>query len=226
MGKRIRFFTVLLVLAFLPAAASAHPVPEPGKEGSITVSMQFDGEPVSGGSLTLYRVGEVSENDGNYTFVPTGEFTRWGSDFGTLDSAQQSAQTAQSLKDFIQSNRGISPVAREKIGTDGKVKFSNLEQGLYLLVQTEPATGFSPVNPFLVSLPYEKDGKYIYDVDAQAKTELEQEPTPTKPPEKPGGKLPQTGQLNWPVPVLAAAGLTLFGIGWGIRFRRKRDQDA
>ena len=73
-----------------------------------------------------------------------------------------------------------------------------------------------------MSLPFLKDGDYLYDLDAQAKTELEQVP---KPPQKPGGKLPQTGQLNWPVPVLAAAGLTLFGIGWGIRFRRK-DQDA
>ena len=226
MGKWIRFFTVLLVLAFLPAAASAHPVPEPGRKGSVTVSMQFDGEPVSGGRMTLYRVGEVSQNDGNYTFVPTGEFIRWGSDFGTLDSAQKSAETAKSLKRFIQSNRSIVANARENIGTDGKVTFSNLEQGLYLLVQTRPATGFSRVNPFLVSIPYEQDGEYLYDVDAQAKTELEQEPTPTKPPEKPGGKLPQTGQLNWPVPVLAAAGLVLFAIGWGIRFRRKRDQDA
>ena len=222
MGKWIRFFTVLLVLAFLPAAASAHPVPEPGRTGSITVSMQFDGEPVPGGKLTLYRVGEVSQDDGNYTFVPTGEFTRWGSDFGTLDSAEQNAQTAKSLKRFIQSNgEDISGITK-RIGDNGEVTFFNLEQGLYLLVQTEPATGFSPVNPFLVSLPFLKDGDYHYDLDAQAKTELEEAP---KPPQKPGGKLPQTGQLNWPVPVLAAAGLTLFGIGWGIRFRRK-DQDA
>lgn len=223
MGKWIRFFTVLLVLAFLPAAASAHPVPEPGKKGSITVSMQFDGEPVPGGKLTLYRVGEVSQDDGNYAFVPTGEFTRWGGDFGTLDSAEQNAQTAKSLKRFIQSNgEDISGITK-RIGDNGEVTFFNLEQGLYLLVQTEPATGFSPVNPFLVSLPFLKDGEYLYDLDAQAKTELEQVP---KPPQKPGGKLPQTGQLNWPVPVLAAAGLTLFGIGWGIRFRRKQDPDA
>ena len=224
MGKWIRFFTVLLVLAFLPAAASAHPVPEPGRKGSVTVSMQFDGEAVPGGELTLYRVGEVSEDDGNYTFVPTGEFIRWGSDFGTLASAEQTAQTAHSLRYFALRN-GITGTTKG-IGTDGKVTFSNLEQGLYLLVQTRPATGFSRVNPFLVSIPYEQDGEYLYDVDARAKTELEQEPTPTKPPEKPGGKLPQTGQLNWPVPVLAAAGLVLFAIGWGIRFRRKREPDA
>ena len=222
MGKWIRFFTVLLVLAFLPAGASAHPVPEPGKKGSITVSMQFDGEPVPGGKLTLYRVGEVSQDDGNYTFVPTGEFTRWGSDFGTLASAEQNARTAKNLKRFIEDKGEAISGITKRIGNNGEVTFFNLEQGLYLLVQTEPATGFSPVNPFLVSLPFLKDGEYLYDLDAQAKTELEQVP---KPPQKPGGKLPQTGQLNWPVPVLAAAGLTLFGIGWGIRFRRK-DQDA
>ena len=164
MGKWIRFFTVLLVLAFLPNAASAHPVPEPGRKGSVTVSMQFDGEAVPGGELTLYRVGEVSEDDGNYTFVPTGEFIRWGSDFGTLASAEQTAQTAHSLRYFALRN-GITGTTKG-IGTDGKVTFSNLEQGLYLLVQTRPATGFSRVNPFLVSIPYEQDGKYLYDVDA------------------------------------------------------------
>lgn len=223
MRKWTRLLSIFLIMAFLSVGASAHPVPEPGRKGSITVSMRFDGEAVPGGSLTLYRVGKVSQNDGNYSFVPTGDFTGWGSDFGALDSAEQSAQTARSLKDFIQSNRDISPVEREKIGTDGMAKFSNQEQGLYLLVQTRPAPGYSPVNPFLVSIPYEVKGEYCYEVDAQAKMELEQLP---KPPEKPGGKLPQTGQLNWPVPVLAAAGLGLFAIGWAIRFRRKQDKDA
>lgn len=37
--------------------------------------------------------------------------------------------------------------------------------------------------------------------------------------------LPQTGQLNWPVPVLAAAGLGLFSVGWVLRYGKK-DDDA
>lgn len=226
MGKWIRLFSILLILAFLSVGASAHPVPEPGRKGSITVSMRFDGEAVPGGSLTLYWVGEVSQNDGNYSFVPTGDFTRWGTEFGALDSAEENARTAHSLKTFAQSQEPPISGIEKQIGKDGMAKFSNREQGLYLLVQTRPAPGYSPVNPFLVSIPYEVKGEYCYDVDAQAKTKLEQEPTPTKPPEKPGGKLPQTGQLNWPVPVLAAAGLMLFAIGWAIRFRRKQDKDA
>lgn len=40
----------------------------------------------------------------------------------------------------------------------------------------------------------------------------------TKPAPKP---LPQTGQLRWPIPVLSAAGMVLFAVGW-IMYRRKR----
>ena len=223
MRKWTRLLSIFLIMAFLSVGASAHPVPEPGRKGSITVSMRFDGEAVPGGSLTLYWVGEVSQDDGNYSFVPTGDFTGWGSAFGALDSAEENARTAQSLKTFAQSQEPPISGIEKQIGKDGMAKFTNLEQGLYLLVQTQAAPGYSPVNPFLVSIPYEVKGEYCYDVDAQAKMELEQLP---KPPEKPGGKLPQTGQLNWPVPVLAAAGLVLFGVGWAIRFRRKQDKDA
>lgn len=35
-------------------------------------------------------------------------------------------------------------------------------------------------------------------------------------------KLPQTGQLNWPVPVLAGGGVVLFAIGWALFKEEKR----
>ena len=41
-------------------------------------------------------------------------------------------------------------------------------------------------------------------------------------PSKPGGKLPQTGLLWWPVPLLAGGGMALFLIGW---LRRRRDEE-
>lgn len=43
-------------------------------------------------------------------------------------------------------------------------------------------------------------------------------PTPTVP-----GKLPQSGQLNWPIPVLALAGLILIGIGVALAQKAKKD---
>lgn len=39
-------------------------------------------------------------------------------------------------------------------------------------------------------------------------------------------KLPQTGQLNWPVPVLICVGLALFVVGWVLFFRRKKEKNA
>ena len=46
----------------------------------------------------------------------------------------------------------------------------------------------------------------------------------SKKPEKPQDPtLPQTGQLNWPVPVLAVSGVVLFTIGWLICFNRKKE---
>ncbi|XJZ57410.1 LPXTG cell wall anchor domain-containing protein [Lactobacillus delbrueckii subsp. bulgaricus] len=35
-------------------------------------------------------------------------------------------------------------------------------------------------------------------------------------------RLPQTGQLNWPIPLLALAGLTLFIWGWAEQKKGER----
>lgn len=36
-------------------------------------------------------------------------------------------------------------------------------------------------------------------------------------------KLVQTGQLNWPIPILAISGVTLFAVGWGLVFLKRRN---
>lgn len=109
------------------------------------------------------------------------------------------------------------------------VSFTNLELGLYLLVQDVAAEGCIKMEPFLVSVPMEENGGYLYDVDASPKVELAKLPVePSKPeqPELPGGsKLPQTGQLNWPIPLLVMSGLCLLSAGWLLRFgKRKSDR--
>lgn len=38
-------------------------------------------------------------------------------------------------------------------------------------------------------------------------------------------KLPQTGQLNWPIPAITIAGLVLFVTGWILCFGRKRERN-
>lgn len=214
---------VLTVLAGLPASASAHAVPEEGRKGSITILMVYAEKPVSGGQLTLYRVGDVAQDNGNYTFVPTSSLHDWNGSFGDLENADQ---IAKDLAKYVSDKKLIG--TREAIDKNGEAKFDNggkgLEQGLYLVVQTVPAAGFQSISPFLVSLPYFDGTEYVYDVTARSKTELERVVKPTEPPETPApGKLPQTGQLWWPVPVLTSAGLLCIVVGL-LRRRGNRDE--
>ncbi len=217
----ISILAALLLLRCLPVTVLAHAVPEETRKGSITVTMRIGDTVVSGGSLTLYRVGAVQEDDGNYSFVPTGDFMNCGESF----TDGLSAELAKKLETYA--NKQKLAGTTKTIGSNGSVTFSDLEQGLYLLVQKRAASGYNKISPFLVTIPYLDEDTYVYDVTADAKMELKKEPKPTpKTPDKPKDKkLAQTGQLNWPVPVLTILGMTLFTTGWVLRFRKK-DDDA
>lgn len=214
----IRRILALLAAVFVLGAAAptaaAHPVPDvTRKDCSIEVTVHYDGRPVSGGTLTATRVGEIGETDGNFFFRRIGD--------GVPLENVQSASAAKELEAFVKACP--YPLETQTVSLrDGRGIFRNLPTGLYLITQKTPAPGYSPMGAFLVSVPYLEDGSYRYHVTAAAKPELEREPKPTTPPPaKPSGKLPQTGQQNWPIPVLAAAGLALFTLGW--RLQRKKE---
>lgn len=185
----------LLVLSALPAHAVE--VPDLDTQGSVRVQMKSDSVPVPGGSLTLYRVGRIVQTDTGFGFVPAGEFEGYP---GTLEDLGKT--TAAKLAKYAASN-GISGESKT-IDETGTAVFDPLEPGLYLLTQPTAGNGYLPADPFLVTLPMAQDGRYVYQVDASPKVTLR--PAPTEPTRPGDPTLPQTGQLNWPIPVLAAAG--------------------
>ena len=213
----------LLLVAALPLTVLAHEIPDSSFDGSssITVTLNYPGG-ISMGSLTLHKVGAVHEEDGNYSFVP------WGSFADKWDRYEEisSSALAEELAAFAAEGRlkGIT----QAIGAEGSVTFSGLELGLYLVVQETAAEGYAPIRPFLIGVPNRKDGAYVYQVDASPKVQLETLPTepagtqPTKPTEP---TLPNTGQLNWPIPLMAVFGLGLFILGWGLRFGKRESAD-
>lgn len=196
--------------------AYAHETPDMSRTGTISFTMLYGETAVPGGSLTLYRVGEICEDDGNYSFALTDGFTDSGVSLDDLSSAA----LASELASYVSENRPAS-VATVTIGSDGKASASGLTLGLYLVVQDIAADGYEPVSPFLVSVPMNEDGSYIYDVDATPKVSTLTETEPTKPATPTDPTLPQTGQLNWPVPVMAALGLCLLLLGFALRCGRK-----
>lgn len=211
----------LLLLLGLPLSAAAHAVPDESRNGhcSITVSMTYKGKAVRGGKLALYKVGDVAENDGNYSFVPVKAIRGDIPEFGDIESPELAGKLAKLEKK-------LTPVTADPVtvGKDGKATFSNLTFGLYLVVQKTAASGYRKIAPFLVSVPYLYRDEYQYELTSQPKTDLEQEVKPTSPPSSGGGggKLPQTGQLWWPVPLLICAGLGCIAVGL---FRRREDRN-
>ncbi len=222
MQKRIFSLMLLLVLLsaiFLPV--SAHEVPDYNQPGSISITMDYKGKPISGGTLTLYRVADVVSDDGDYLFAYTSDFAGCSIPVTELSSAELPEKLAGIVK--TKKLKGTS----QTVDKNGSVVFSDLEIGLYLIIQEKASPGYKKVNPFLVSVPYNDDGHYIYDVDTAPKNLPGPEKVPTKPTEPTDSKLPQTGQTNWPIPVLAVVGMLLITAGFCIcQSGKKKDHEA
>lgn len=218
-----RFFAFLMTLSVLfsiPLTAYAHDVPQDRNDCSIEVIVRYDGENVDGGTLTAIKVGYVDEENGDYFFSQ--EMT----DIYLEDITSPEAPKTQ--KEFYDNNKtNYDFYTQTQSVKDGKATFSGLSTGLYLIVQNKAADGFSKLGAFLVSVPYLEVDEYQYHVTAAIKSELEREPEPTTPPptEPEDPKLPQTGQLNWPIPLMVVAGLAFFAIGWILRFGKKREHN-
>lgn len=212
--RLLALVTTAVLLCTMNIAAFAHDVPDTSRNGSIQITMRQGETAVSGGTLTIYRVGAVRAEDGNYRFELTGDFADCGESLKDIQSAALAKRLAQ-----YASNKKLTGTTKD-IGKDGKVSFTNLELGLYLLVQGTAADGYYKADPFLVTVPMLENGVYCYDVDASPKVEVEKKPTTPTTPNKPTTRkpttstLPKTGQLWWPVSLLAVGGILLYTIGW------------
>lgn len=218
--NRILILLALLLCCLWPTTAfAAHEVPDLTRQGSLSVTVRDteSGKTVAGGALTLYKVGYVQVDDGDYFFAYTDGFAACGLDLGDLTGATLAEDLAAYVK--AQHLSGITlPVSDE-----GTVVFPKLDLGLYLVVQTQTAENYTVLNPFLVTIPLHEvdaDG-YVYDVNAAPKAgTVTYAPPPPPPPQD--ERLPQTGQLWWPVPVLALCGLVSIIIGVA---KRKNAED-
>ena len=272
----------LTLLVWCAAPAFALEVVDLSRTGSIKVSL-YDSETseaVGGGTLTLYRVAKVQKGAANLSFVCTDGFGDCGVELGDLSEGELAGRLAEKIAATAESTT-------VEISDLGIAEFGDLEVGLYLVVQTTAAENYNVINPFLVSVPIQENGSYVYDVDALPKvgTAAKKTPeppdtpdtpdkpdtpdtpdTPDKPEEEnpntpvapgpdhpdgrvhgaPGGEdylhpeapspdnpngyvmgahgLPQTGQLNWPIPVLAVTGVVLVAAGIKLKKGTRKDE--
>jgi len=235
MKKLIILLMAALLLLSAAVTACAIEAPDRDRKGSLTLVLEQEGKKLSGGTMTVFRVGQIVYEDSAWTFALIPELRDSDIDLEDLTDAQLAKQLDRLIKE--KKLPGIT-VPVEK----GRAVFEELTPGLYLVNQEKACEGFAPINPFLISLPQWENGRYVYDLTAQPKVSLEPLPPettkPTEPKEtKPGDStepaetepvpaLPQTGQLNWPIPVMAATGLALFTLGWYLCYGKKNCHES
>lgn len=237
-GKFIIFSMSILLVLFVTRIlvfATDREV-DSSNQGSICVSLldPTDGSAINAASFNLYALAEPAQIKGEDTFLYTAAFENCGIEI----NLEQADALAENMTNYAE-DRQIAATSR-KFSENGRVCFSGLAAGLYLLVQEGSVAGYYPASPFLVSLPLLKaDGSTTYKLEAKPKIEKADIPEPeapaeTEPPAEPeppalpdpeAGRLIQTGQLNWPIPVLAAGGFILFSYGWPVFFKKEEKEN-
>ena len=231
---------LILALMLLPIDVLAAGSIDLGREVQLTISYKDGETPLAGAEFQIYLVAKVD---------PYGELTK-EEKFEEFDvnirgkNDEEWRALAVTLEEYVL--RGtMAPTDAGMTDANGKISFSEAETkltpGLYLVTgKRHEQKGYSyEASPFMVMLPAMdmKENEWMYEVTADAKFGLEEIPpgpdtdeTPNPPvvpsnPQTPGNsKLPQTGQLWWPVPMLLAAGLLFIVIGL-IRRRGAMDED-
>lgn len=181
--------------------------------------------------FAVYRVADVSQY-GSFTLLPKYTNSKVAVNQLTQDAAIDWRKAAQQLHTWTKNN-AISADAQKNTDKNGTATFSQLRAGLYLVVGSDAKSNGKTYcsAPFLVAVPELTDNQtaWQYDVTANPKSEPEhtKQPEHTTPPEdkpkddtptkKPKKNLPDTGILQWPIPVLAGSGLALMLIGWKMK---------
>ena len=240
--RRMAAALAILLTTLLALCAPALAV---APTGSLTLTASYGTTPLVGTPFKLYL---VAEPDAASDFALCGEFAGSSVDLSDLSTAGKLAQAALDLERWAE-EKEIAPLAQQNTDSSGSVSFTSLAQGLYLVggVTHQQGSHRYQSAPCLISLPSWDGSTGVWELNVTAFPKFERSgtsggdptPTPTEPdtptppdpveppdtpPTPPVGpeKLPQTGQLKWPVPVLAALGMLLLLAG-SILMRRERD---
>lgn len=229
-NKAITAVTAALLLAMtLTRAVWAVPVLDLDGTYTLRLDCRYEGKALSGVSVRLFRVADADVRGG---YTPTEDFSASGVALTGLDSAGQWREAAQALSVWAK-QQALTPLTSQTSGGDGAAVFPALKAGLYL-VELEPlrrAGGVYTFTPLLAAVPTLSSDGWTNETVVLPKVAFEKDGKPSQPdsepdtptPVAPGDHLPQTGQLKWPVPVLAVSGMALFAVGLRLT-RRKRHE--
>ena len=138
--------------------------------GSITLLLTSEaygsGATMTGGRISLYCVASVNREDPHdrYYDVLGGQFASCEAVAGirSMDKQELDAQNPaiSAALDKEAADKSVEPLQTVAI-VDGEASFPKVEEGLYLIVQTEPSDAQREVQPFVMSVPNEQGELHV-----------------------------------------------------------------
>lgn len=174
--KQIRLFLCIVLLicmvSMLPITAAAADLCdfEPEHECSISLTLAEGKDKenvVAGAQVTIYLVAEISASDEDFAYIYSEPFT----DCSLNLEDYRNQRFAEQLYTYV-SDRKISGTTMTSDDA-GRVVFTGLKTGMYLVAETETVTGYAAFEPFISCVPVADDTTWIYDVDASPKIDVQ-----------------------------------------------------
>ncbi len=141
--------------------------PELDKECSLTLEYSNNAEALENLDISLHYVASLNSNG---TFENVAPFDAYDVSFNNINEQEEFRALALTLSGYISAD-AVTPLSTKKTDSSGKVKFSKLKQGLYLVdeVRCENENGCYNFEPFIMCLPNLDGGVLQYDVVAKPK---------------------------------------------------------
>lgn len=140
------------------------------KKGSIEITLKLETEEIAipGVELSVYKLADATEENYNLKFTYTEEYNDCQV---SLDDLTDNTLTNDLLKCTENKSAKYSNIT----DNNGKVKYEDLDLGLYLIKQTNKVKGYSNIEPFLITIPNIENNSWIYDIKSLPKTEIYRE---------------------------------------------------
>lgn len=175
--KAVAICTALLLCALCITALAA------SEHCQLTLLLALGETRIQGAEFTLYRVGEKRLDHGVVSFAALAPYDAVCKSFDGLTASQN----RQYARRFEQMAAGQPGDAQAATNTAGEARFTNLEEGVYLVLQTDAkgaAQAFKPCQAVLIALPATDpvSGDWKNELLIAPKVETTPTPVPTPTP--------------------------------------------
>ena len=175
--KAVAICTALLLCALCITALAA------SEHCQLTLLLALGETRIQGAEFTLYRVGEKRLDHGVVSFAALAPYDAVCKSFDGLTASQN----RQYARRFEQMAAGQPGDAEAATNAAGEARFTNLEEGVYLVLQTDAkgaAQAFKPCQAVLIALPATDpvSGEWKNEQLNEPKVETTPTPVPTPTP--------------------------------------------